>query len=262
MILWTFTPFYHQFASWVIPPNLQKMSRIISKLSKLLSEGASNESIEAHEELIIDEIEKHVKDASFYSLPTEEIVRIIEKSSINDAKLLMELTQNMSNNKGKDAVLLLNVISSEEATFEECVKIISNFSKCPLLKRLGNLFNSDAILPERDYQYEIDELKKEIEEHKKIPKTSFPPMAKKPNDFESDIHKAAEKGKLTSVQYLVEQCHANVEAKGEYGRTPLINASNNGHLDVVKYLVEECHAKITEICGNYEIKRYLESKKC
>ena len=80
------------------------MSRAISRLNILLSEGASNEIIEAHEELIIDEIEKHVKDASFYSLPTEEIVRIIEKSSINDAKLLMELIRNMNKNKGKDAV--------------------------------------------------------------------------------------------------------------------------------------------------------------
>ena len=105
-LLWTFTPFYHQFASWVIPPNLQKMSRDISRLDILLSEGASNERIEAHEELIINEIEKHVKDASFYSLPTEEIVRIIEKSSINDAKLLMELTRNMSKNKGKYDFLL------------------------------------------------------------------------------------------------------------------------------------------------------------
>ena len=94
------------------------MSRIISKLNILLSEGASNERIEAHEELIINEIEEHVRDASFYSLPTEEIVRIIEKSSINDPELLMELTQNMSKHKGKDAVLLLNVISSEEANIE------------------------------------------------------------------------------------------------------------------------------------------------
>ena len=198
------------------------MSRVISKLSKLLYEGETGEKIESYEDLIIEEIEKHVKDASFYSLPTEEIVRIIEKSSINDAKLLMELTGNMSNNKGKDAVLLLNVISSEEATFEECVKIISNFSKCPLLKRLGNLFNSDAILPERDYQYEIDELKKEIEKLKNLPKTSFPPVTMKPDDFVDDIHEAAKNGKLTSVQYLVEQCHANAEAKSKNEDTPLI----------------------------------------
>ena len=132
-----------------IPPDLQKMvSLLISEFFKLLSEGETGEKIESYEDLIIEEIEKHVKDASFYSLPTEEIVRIIEKSSINDAKLLNELTENMNKNKGKDAVLLLNVISSEEATFEECVKIISNFSECPICTRLGDLFNSEGSLPE------------------------------------------------------------------------------------------------------------------
>ena len=217
------------------------MSKHLSKLSKLLSKGETGEKIEAYEDLIIEEIEKHVKDDSFYSLPTEEIVRIIEKSSINDASLLMELTRNMSKNKGKDAVLLLNVISSEEATFEECVKIISNFSKCPLCSRLGNLFNSDAILPEPAYQHEIDELKKEIEKLKNSPKA----LTTKPDDFVDDIHKAAEKGKLTSVQYLVEQrIRTKVEAKDDYGNTPLILASWEGHLDVVKYLVEQCHANV------------------
>ena len=145
------------------------MSRVISKLSKLLYEGETGEKIESYEDLIIEEIEKHVKDDSFYSLPTEEIVRIIEKSSINDAELLMELTQNMSKNKGKDAVLLLNVISSENATFEECVKIISNFSECPILKRLGYLFNSEERQPEYDYQHEFGELKKEIEKLENLP---------------------------------------------------------------------------------------------
>ena len=36
-------------------------------------------------------MEKRIKDDSFYSFPTEEIVRIFEKSRINDQKLLMEL---------------------------------------------------------------------------------------------------------------------------------------------------------------------------
>ena len=56
--------------TWVTPPDLRKMSRVVSKLSELLSEGETGEKIESYEDLIIEEIEKHVKDASFYSLPT------------------------------------------------------------------------------------------------------------------------------------------------------------------------------------------------
>jgi hypothetical protein len=66
----------------------------------------------------------------------------------------------------------------------------------------------------------------------------------KPADFINDIHSAAEKGKLTSVKYLIEQCLAYVETKDRYGYTPIIIASEKGHLEVVKYLLEECHAKI------------------
>ena len=38
------------------------MSRIISRLNILLSEGETGEKIESYEDLIIEEIEKHVKE--------------------------------------------------------------------------------------------------------------------------------------------------------------------------------------------------------
>ena len=71
-------------------------------------------------------------------------------------------------------------------------------------------------------------------------------------------------GKLKSVQYIVEQCHANVETKDNKGWTPLSNASIEGHLDVVKYLYEACHSEITEetiiLAKTQETKEYLLSK--
>ena len=54
----------------------------------------------------------------------------------------------------------------------------------------------------------------------------------------------SENGHLEVVKYLHEECHANVEAKDKYGRTPIICASQSGHLEVVKYLHEECHADV------------------
>ena len=67
------------------------------------------------------------------------------------------------------------------------------------------------------------------------------------------------------VKYLVEQCHANVEAKDIWNKyTPLIYASNEGHLEVVRYLHEQCHAQITQVAiskaKNEEIGTYLKSK--
>ena len=55
----------------------------------------------------------------------------------------------------------------------------------------------EADEPRKDFEYESTMLK-ELKQQK-------------PSDFESDIHAAAEKGKLTSIQYLIEQRLAGVE---------------------------------------------------
>ena len=73
----------------------------------------------------------------------------------------------MSESKGKDSVLLLNEINPENATFEECVKIISTFKSSKFCKRTGKLFEENENSPEVDYSHEINELKKQIEKQKK-----------------------------------------------------------------------------------------------
>ena len=148
-------------------------SRIISKLSALLSEGNEGERVESYEELIIEEIDKFVKEDVFYSLQTSEILKVVEKSGIRDPELLCELVRKMSERKGKEAPLLLNVISSEDATLEECVKVISCFGGCPICRRAGELFKEEERLAERDYQNEINRLNEEIEELKKNTENAF-----------------------------------------------------------------------------------------
>ena len=54
----------------------------------------------------------------------------------------------------------------------------------------------------------------------------------------------SKEGHLDIVKYLVEECHANIEAKDNDGCTPLHRASDYEHLDIVKYLVEECHCNV------------------
>ena len=80
---------------------------------------------------------------------------------------------------------------------------------------------------------------------------------------------ACQEGHLTTVKFLVKECHANVEAKANDGNTPLIGASTKGHLTTVKYLVEECHANVeaknnngdtAKDYGESDVVAYLESK--
>ena len=220
---------------------------VISKLKTLIEEGRGKAKRAAYEDVIIEEIEDYVKEEMFYELPTKEILKIIEKSEFDDVELLYELISRMSSSKGKESTLLLNVIKREEADFEECIKILSKFEHSQICQRTGELFTEENQLPEKDFEEEIEKLKKENQElRNKIneKKICFLPVTEKPSDFENNICTAAEEGKLTSVQYLIEQCHADAETKDGRGFTPINLASQNGHLDIVRYLYEKCHANV------------------
>ena len=239
---------------------------LISQLKTLVEEGGSKERIETLEYLAVDSIESFVKEESFFELPTNEVLRIIAKSEIRDIELLNEVISRMLKKKGEESTLLLNVIKIEEATLEECIEILSKFKHSQICRQTSKLFKEEKELPERDYEREINELKKELQ-------TKIKQGIVKPSDFESDICKAAEEGKLTSIKYLVKQCHADVETKDWCGYTPINNASSNGHLDVVKYLYKKCHANVEtrDDCGctpiscasykgNLEVVKYLYEK--
>ena len=168
---------------------------LIYSLSALLRENGSIESIETIEIILINSFDEIGKEESFYKLPANE-----------DVEFLCSAISMMCRNKGLESVLLLNVIDSKEATFDECIKVISEFSHCPICKRTGELFEKEN-LPTINYKYEIEKLKEEIEKHKET--SRFQAVVQKPADLERDICDAAKKGKLTSVQYLIEQCQIN-----------------------------------------------------
>jgi ankyrin repeat protein len=221
----------------------KNMKSLITKLSYFLNKG-DKIKVEAAIEEIAESIEAAVKEELFFSLPTNEIVKIIQKSGTSNAETCSNIIIKMCEAKGGEAALVLNVIEPKEATFNECVKIVSSLNCSPICVKLGDLYTEDDKLPERDYEHEIEELKKEIEKLKKKKETNFKPVTKKPFFFESDIYKAVAEGKLTSVQYLIEQSHVNVEAKDKNGRTPLHIASEKGQIEVVKYLIEQSHANV------------------
>ena len=106
------------------------------------------------------------------------------------------------------------------------------YKNCPICRRTGELFEENNKIPDRDYEGEIKKLEEEIEKLKET------------IDFKSDICKAAKKGKLNNVQYLIERCHVDVETKDKDGWTPINIASFYGHLDIVKYLYESWHTNV------------------
>jgi ankyrin repeat protein len=53
----------------------------------------------------------------------------------------------------------------------------------------------------------------------------------------NDLFESAEKGTVDAVLFFIETKHADVNAKGEYGGTPLHYAAFNENVEVLKYLV-------------------------
>ena len=156
---------------------------VISKLSTLINEGGSSIKIEGYEEVLVDAIEETVKEESFYKLPTDEVLKIVQKSHIEDIETIFELISRMNEIKQNESILLLNVIKREDSTFEECIKFFSKFEQCPICKLAFEHFEENENLPERDYSQEIDELKEEIKKLRE--RNPFPPVTEKPSDFET-----------------------------------------------------------------------------
>ena len=127
------------------------MSRkLISKLAALLNEGGKKDKIETCEELIADDIENYIEEKLLFELPTNEILKIVDKSNIENVEQICSIISKMSETKKEESILLLNVIKANEKTFEECLEIISKFDFSPICRRTSELFK------------ENEELKKEV----------------------------------------------------------------------------------------------------
>ena len=51
--------------------------KLIAKLSSYLNEGGNSKKIETCEEVIVESIDEFAKEESFYSLPTDKILKIL-----------------------------------------------------------------------------------------------------------------------------------------------------------------------------------------
>ena len=185
------------------------MKSLISELSLLLNESGNEENIKFSEKILVRSIEETVSEDLFYSLPTKEILKIIEQSEIEDINSLCTIARKMSEYKKEDAITLLNVIDSKEATFEDCISVISQFKQCPICERIGQFSEENKNLPSRDYEHELKKLKDEIDQMKK--KNVFKPVAKK----------TFEKPRIVAVEDAPEDCSFGLLlcGAGEAGKT-------------------------------------------
>ena len=89
---------------------------------------------------VAESIEEAIEEELFFSLPTNEIIKIIQKSDVSNVETYSSIISRMCEVKGGEAALILNAVKAEEADFKKCVKIVSSLKCSSVCVRLGDLY--------------------------------------------------------------------------------------------------------------------------
>ena len=225
----------------------EEVENTLNQLKKAIEEGEERKIVKQLESKLSQNIQILSKIPSFYSLPIYNIAKIIKNVDFsiqnNSYELLQDIISNLSK-ENKDALLILKSINCKllDFTIEQCINLLSLFGNCQLFTKIVRMFNELQKLPDVDYDYEINQKQDEIKQMKEFidrHNLYYVPLIKsKPLDFERNIHKACEEGKLSSVQYLIEHEHIDKNLRNEEGYCPIHIACWKGHLPIVRYLIE------------------------
>ena len=227
------------------------VQHIVNKLKKEINERNRKDIIDNLEEMLSENSKELSKNQSFFQLPLKNVLEVISRISFNsfdESDDVCEILQCIIKNtisahyKEKKTLLILQNIDISQIflTYENILSLFELFTNCPILQYFCNLYNERQQLPEKDYEYELNQKDKEIE------KMKSQIILEKPKDFEPDIFKACKFGKLSSVQWLIEKEHIDKNKKVD--RTDFSNdfyrddtaihiSCSNGNLPIVEYLI-------------------------
>ena len=223
--------------------SILKMEKCIQDLKDDLSNDQKDkENINALCESISSEIEEAVQMESFYQLPINAIVTIVDKVDFSmcsdQVKLLKSLVENVVkfHPNEPDVFHLFGAIKLDRFSgiqTNHLIDIIGSFTNSPLCCLLSSLHNEELQLPSIDTSYELQQeiksLKTQIQELKsekenkiqEVTKEEQPKVTntlmKKPFFFEPNVFKAVEKNKLSSVQYHIEVLGVDPSVCNEQG---------------------------------------------
>ena len=184
------------------------MTNLISELLELNKNGRNQRRVDEIEEEIASSIDDYINENDFFNLSTNEISKIVGKSGTDDADLICDIISKINERKNEgETMLFMEMFDPEEIELDGCIKILSTLNKFPICRKTRRKFIENKKIIKIDYKYEIEKRDKEINELERRLKYEPTP---KPVDFESDINRASEEGKLTSIKYIFEQnCKKN-----------------------------------------------------
>ena len=259
---------------------------LVKKLLKAIQDGKSQELIDDYLDTLMANAAETSNDLLFYSLPIEFISKFIRSIDFGNQQEQLELAKRILKETYKkhetDAIVLLKDFSIDKLpsmAMDEITELLSIFENNELLQKLCELHEEDKNrFDSIDYKKRIEDLENQVKEKNEeiaelkrqiaeLTQPVFEPVKTKPHNYESNMGTAIKQGKLTSVQYLIEQekydiksssvaplhlactygqlkivqylCQIqgiDVDEKDKQGTTPFYKACANGKIDVVEYL--------------------------
>ena len=228
------------------------MLTFIQKIHKEINEENRPDVIGSFKDSLVESFPQTAQEKTFYSLPLEIILDVISKVNFSsfhcDASFVKTIVKNTvaAHPNEKETLFLLHFIKTNfiPLTFNDCINILSLFNNSELLMKLGKLyFESGYELKFKEKEEELKSLQSFVNDMKDGSKT-----LKKPVDYEPDIFIAAAHGKLTTIQYQIEQENVDINKTTQrkyekenimQGSSILHIASQYGHFKIVQYLVEK-----------------------
>ena len=232
-----------------------KLKRKVQDYYKAILERNDESTLNQFETELAKNIENLSIGNSFFELPMDNLIKIIRKADFasmepkNSEKTIQNIIKKTTENHPEQSGLLFNCIHCRDCNFDfnQYIKMLKSFSTSEMCSRIVALYQDlDATSVNYDYEYELNELKKENKLlAKQLAASSkfelievFPPVTEQPKDYEPNIYKAIKNGNLASVQYGIE--HDVIEGSSAISVENYLHlAVQNGHLNIVQYLIQQ-----------------------
>ena len=228
--------------------NASLIQRILDSLEKSAQENPNDDG--KYEEIISKNIDIFYQVDQFYKLPVNEISKIVcgvDFSNVkNRASIIQTIIKKTETQHPNESFLLLKSLKAKKYSFslEECLSILDSYEDYEIFDVICN-----SLKGKQQNQSQSQHQNDSQSESSSKDKDAFADIKNKPDDFEEDIFTAIQKGKITSVQYLIEVEGRDKNQSNKTGDSPLHWACYLGQDLIVKYLIEK-QGVTPEINGN------------
>ena len=210
-------------------------------VESLINAQEKHTDTKKYEDILSDRLEECSSIPEFFNLPIDTISNIISNAnnySLNTSRRLLKMS---ANKHGDEALLLLGKINVLDLNPIDYVSIVASLREVsPTCQKIADLYNVSD-----DISYDEELIRKSILKRYRIQAEKV----EKPLDFEFDVFKACDKGKLQNVQYLI-QNKIDPEMKDGDGNTVLMRAVRANQPEIIDFLYEiGGHIEATNDCG-------------